>query len=134
MALKLKLKTRDLKAVTENKGLVLKAVPPKKEEPAAKRNTKSENTLPSDEYRNEFEPLELVISKSTKIVFSVARNGDLGLPHFDVRLFATTDRYSGPTKQGINLSVDKLLDFSAIIQDLVDKCDDYGFFEEFEKE
>ncbi len=135
MALKLKLKTIDLKAVSEKKGLVLKAVSPKKEKSVSKRvNGKWENLLPSDEYRNEFKPFELAISDSVKLVFSVARKGDLGLPHFDVRLFATTDRYSGPTKQGINLSVDKLLDFSAIIQDLVDKCDDYGFFEEFAEE
>ncbi len=47
MALKLKLKTINLKAVSEKKGLVLKAVPLKKENPVSKRvNGKWENLLP----------------------------------------------------------------------------------------
>lgn len=110
-------------------GLRLKVT---QEEDTKKRTTKK-SSLPPDEYKQEFEPLELEISETTKIVFSVSRKGDLGLPHFDIRVYTDTEKYTGPTKSGINIPVEYLLEFSEIIEKISDLCDKKGLFEEFEE-
>lgn len=111
-------------------GLKLKVVT--QEEDTKKRTTKK-SSLPPDEYKQEFEPLELEISETTKIVFSVSRKGDLGLPHFDIRVYTNTEKYTGPTKLGVNLPVEYLLEFSEIIEKISDLCEKKGLFEEFEE-
>ena len=66
-------------------------------------------------------------------MFSVSRKGDLGLPHFDIRVYTNTERYTGPTKLGINLPVEYLLEFFENIEKLSDLCEKNGLFEEFEE-
>ena len=118
---------------TPKTGLRLKSKVVTQEEDTKKSRTTKKSSLPPDEYKQEFEPLELEISETTKIVFSVSRKGDLGLPHFDIRVYTDTEKYTGPTKLGVNIPVEYLLEFSEIIEKISDLCEKKGLFEEFEE-
>lgn len=86
------------------------------EQPTAKaqapKNTrkKSENTLPKDVYKDEIEPQEVELNDKAKLVFSVKRDGEEGLPHVDIRLYMTTPTFEGFTKKGVNFPLEKLRD------------------------
>lgn len=94
------------------------------EEP--KKRKSHSNRLPSDSYKEEFPPLELEISPEMKLVFSVKRGGEYGLPHVDIRQFVTTERYTGFTKKGINFPLEFLWEFYDKINELNEKCDEAG--------
>lgn len=102
--------------------------PPKEERPK-----KTKSLLPSGEYKDEFPPEELKLSDSMKCVFSVKRKGEFGLPYFDMRLFATTDRYTGPTKQGLSMPIDRLAEVINKLNDIYDGCEEKSLFKEFEE-
>lgn len=106
----------------------LKVVKPKvfvpKEEPKKKKENKS--TLPPDTYKDEIEPLEVFIDESRKLVLSVKRGGDLGLPCVDVRQYVTTDNYEGFTKKGINFPLELLSDLIEKLCRVEKACEDKG--------
>lgn len=110
------------------KGLLRNEVPeePKKE---VKKSSKKVNSLPSDEYKDEFEPLELYISEDRKFVLSVKREPELGLPCADVRQFMTTEKYTGFTKKGINFPIELLPDLIEELEALYEKCEEKGLLE-----
>jgi hypothetical protein len=88
--------------------------------------SKSESKLPSDDYKDEVEPLRLSISDTSELVFSVKRAGDEGLPHVDIRTYVKTPTYEGFTKKGINFPLEYLLEFVMRCNDLNDECDEKG--------
>ena len=118
---------------TPKTGLRLKSKVVTQEEDTKKSRTTKKSSLPPDEYKQEFEPLELEISETPQIVFSVSRKGDLRLPHFAIRVYTDTEKYTGPTKLGVNIPVEYLLEFSEIIEKMSDVCEKKGLFEEFEE-
>ena len=85
---------------------------------------KRKNSLPSDEYKDEIEPIDLVVDENRKIVLSVKRGGEDGLPMCDVRQFQTTDTYTGFTKKGVNFPVELLPDLIELLQVVYDECDE----------
>lgn len=93
-----------------------------------KEKTKTQGTskLPSDKYTPMIEPVELQISDTAKLVFSVSRMGADGLPHLDIRTHVETEQYTGPTKKGINFDVEMLLDFMEIVNDINKKLEAKG--------
>lgn len=95
---------------------------------------KPKSTLPKGEYAEEFKPEELQISDSMKCVFSVIRKGEYGLPYCDIRMWANTEKYKGPTRQGLSFPIIKLAEFINRVNDLYDDCEERGLFEEFEDE
>lgn len=99
-----------------------------KEKPARKSNT--DNKLPPDTYKDEITPIELVVDDRKKIVISVKRGGDLGLPMVDIRVFATTETYTGFTKKGINLPLGMLVDLTDSLIEVQDLCEEKKLFEE----
>ena len=106
----------------------------KEEEVAPKKTRKSHvNSLPSDTYLDEIAPCEILLNSDGKLVVSVKRGGDLGLPRVDIRFFATTDVYTGFTKKGVNFNLDKLPELKAVLCDIIEECDEKGLFEDFEE-
>lgn len=106
----------------------------KEEEVSPKRTRKSHvNSLPSDTYLDEIAPCEILLNSDGKLVISVKRGGDLGLPRVDIRFFATTDVYTGFTKKGVNFNLDKLPELKAVLCDIIEECDEKGLFEDFEE-
>lgn len=91
--------------------------------------TTAKNTLPPDEYKDEFEPKELVLDEKRKLVISVKRGGEYGLPMCDIRLFVTTEEYTGFTKKGINFPIEYLPDIADILGEVCDKCGEKKLFD-----
>lgn len=100
--------------------IVEKAPEPKKEE------KKTSKQLPPDEYKDEVTPREIVLDESGKLVISVKRGGDYGLPHVDIRHYVTTERYTGFTKKGVNFPLEFLLELMDLLQEVSDECDRKG--------
>ena len=101
----------------------------------SKAHTKShKNELPSDEYKDLIPPVEIPLDDTGKIVISVKRGGEFGLPKVDRRLFVDTAVYTGPTKKGININLDKLPDLNTYLAEVEEVCDKMKLFEEFETE
>lgn len=88
----------------------------------------------SDEYKDLITPVELPLDENGKIVISVKRGGEFGLPKVDIRFYATTNVYTGFTKKGINLNLDKLDELSALLLEVEDECEKEGLLEEFNEE
>lgn len=101
------------------------------EEKKPRKNNKT-NKLPSDEYRDEIPPKEIVLDDNGKLVISVKRGGEDGLPRVDIRFYATTEVYTGFTKKGVNFDLNYLPDLLEILNDVSDEVDEKGLFEEFE--
>lgn len=103
------------------------------EEPKKTRKSCKDNKLPPDEYKDEIEPIEIKLDDTGKLIISVKRGGEFGLPKVDIRFFATTEVYTGFTKKGVNFNLDKLPKLKAILCDVIEECDEKGLFEDFEK-
>lgn len=100
--------------------VVEKAPEPKKEE------KKSHLELPPDEYEDEVPPREIVLDESGKLIISVKRGGYYGLPHVDIRHYATTERFTGFTKKGINFPLEFLYELMDLLHEVSDECDRKG--------
>ena len=117
---------RLLRKPTLSKKVSTKKEPEKKE--------KKVNKLPPDTYKDEIEPKEMVIDENKKLIISVKRGGEFGLPMVDVRIYATTETYTGFTKKGITLPISDLVDLIDLLSDVQDRCDEKGLLEESEEE
>lgn len=95
-------------------------------EKTKKEEVKKTSKLPSDEYKDEIEPREIELDENGKLVISVKRGGDYGLPCVDIRYFATTERYTGFTKKGVNFPLELLYDLVDILREVSDECDERG--------
>ena len=105
------------------------------EEPKVQvKPAKKQKQLPPDVYADEIEPVEVVLDESRKIIVSVKRGGDLGLPCLDIRQFATTDTYTGFTKKGINFPLNRLIDIIDCLQEALERSEEKNLFEDFEDE
>lgn len=103
--------------------IVETAPEPKREE---KQEKKSKIDLISDEYKDEIEPRELQVDETTKLVISVKRGGDYGLPHVDIRHYVTTERFTGFTKKGVNFPLEFLYELMDLLHEVSDECDRKG--------
>ena len=77
-----------------------------------------------DEYRDEIEKKVIKVSDNMKIVFSVRRAGEDGLPYVDIRTYIETDNYTGPTKKGISFPLEMLEDFIETINKVNEECEE----------
>lgn len=102
--------------------IVEKAPEPKKEEKVEKQTPK----LPPDDYKDEITPKELLLDETGKLVISVKRGGDYGLPHVDIRHFVTTERFTGFTKKGVNFPLEFLYELMDLLKEVSDECDRKG--------
>lgn len=119
--------------VLKRKGL-LKAQAHEEEVKETKKPRKSntDNKLPSDEYKDEIPPKEIVLDENGKLVISAKRGGVDGLPRVDIRFFATTEVYTGFTKKGVNFDLEYLPDLIEMLGDVSNECDEKKLFEDFE--
>lgn len=99
-----------------------KPVEVKKEE---KKSKKTDN-LPPDEYKDEIEPKEIVLDENGKLIVSVKRGGDYGLPHVDIRHYVTTERFTGFTKKGVNFPLELLYEILDVLKEVSDECEEKG--------
>lgn len=127
-----------MKLLTKKSKALLKSFSKPKEEveKSTKKHTKShtDNKLPSDDYKDLIPPAEIKLDDNGKLVISVKRGGEFGLPRVDIRFFATTDVYTGFTKKGVNFDLGVLPELNTLLAEVEEICSDKGFFEEFEDE
>ena len=109
----------------KKKPTLIKVQPVKEEKTPVEKKTKK-SKLPPDTYKDEVTPLELVIDDTMKLVFTVKRGGDLGLPRVDIRQYVTTETYQGFTKKGINFPLEFMLEFMDRVEALNTECDEKG--------
>ena len=84
------------------------------------------SSLPPDEYKDEIEPKEILIDDDGKLIISVKRGGDYGLPHVDIRHYVTTERYTGFTRKGVNFPLELLLELIESLKEALDECERKG--------
>ena len=90
------------------------------------KTSKSEGRLPSDEYKDEIEPKEIVLDENGKLVISVKRGGEYGLLCVDIRHYVTTERFTGFTRKGVNFPLELLLELVDTLREVSDECDRKG--------
>jgi hypothetical protein len=95
-------------------------------EKAPKTEKKSKSKLPPDSDKDEITPMELKISDTAKLVFSVKRAGEEGLPHVDIRTYLTTEVYTGFTKKGINMPLEMFEEFMNTCTEINQACTKKG--------
>lgn len=94
-----------------------------KKAPEPVKEEKKYRELPPDEYKDEIEPREIELDETGKLVISVKRSGEFGLPHVDIRHYVTTDRFTGFTKKGINFPLEFLYELLDLLHEVSDECD-----------
>lgn len=107
------------------KPVLVKPEEPKKTEKKEKSATKKRD-LPPDEYQEEIPSNEVEIDETRKIVISVKRGGEDGLPFVDVRQYQMTEIYTGFTKKGINIPLAYLPDLIQSLQMAQEACEAKG--------
>jgi hypothetical protein len=63
------------------------------------------NTLPSDAYRDEIEPVQIDCDEYSKVSVAVKRRGEYGLAYLDLRHWQTTSVYTGFTQRALTIPV-----------------------------
>lgn len=94
------------------------------QKPVKPRKSTKGNTLPPDTYEDEFEPVEIPIDETRKLVFSVRRGGEFGLPdvNVDIRQYQTTEVYEGFTKKGFHVPVEMIEDLQQALEVVKKEC------------
>ena len=95
---------------------------PAKEE----KKSKQKRVVEDEDYPDLLDKKELVLGETNKLVFSVARGGEFGLPMIDIRHYTKTSKYSGPTKKGIRLPLEMLYSLMEILEEIDTECDEKG--------
>ena len=87
-----------------------------------------------DEYKEEFPSTDIVLSEEVKLVIQCKRGGEMGLPFVDVRTYVCNETYTGFTKKGITLPVDRLDELVTKLSQLYENCEEKGLLNEFEED
>lgn len=69
------------------------------------KKIKAESKPVKQEYVDLTEPVVMDIDETSSFKITCSKLGQDGEPHLDVRTWIETERYSGPTKKGINFPV-----------------------------
>lgn len=77
------------------------------------------------EYTEIITPRELEIAEGVKLVFSVTKSSE-GNPHIDIRTYIESEKYSGPTKKGINFDIENMEEFLEILNEVNIECQNEG--------
>lgn len=106
---------------------VKRALDMEKEAPKAesKKKTKFE-----DKYTPEFDPVEVVMSDKYKLILTVQRDNENGLLELDIRTYQTTDLYTGFTKKGVRVPLEKVANLESAVYDILEKCEEHDLMEE----
>ena len=104
----------------------IKRTPIEETPPKVEKTKKEARPLPSDDYKDEIDPKEIVLDESGKLIVSVKRGGEYGLPGVDIRHYVTTERYTGFTKKGVNFPLEFLLELVDLLREVSDECESKG--------
>lgn len=123
---------------------VKRNVPPP-EPPKKKERKKSQNTLPSDEYKPIYEPFRFLVSdrpshkdpdsrvKHYLEVKVIRTNDEEGLPVCHVSTYQESEFYTGYLKgKSITLPVTEIASLVEALSDVEDQCERDGLMEEYE--
>lgn len=88
----------------------------------AEEKPKKDKTI---EYQDIVEARELEIADGIKLVFSVSKTSE-GNPHLDIRTWIESEKYTGPTKKGINFDIESLEEFRGILQEIDSELEKKG--------
>lgn len=77
------------------------------------------------EYKDLVEARELEIAEGIKLVFSVSKTSE-GNPHLDIRTWIESEKYTGPTKKGINFDIESLEEFRSILEEIDSELESKG--------
>lgn len=69
------------------------------------------------EYKDVIQARELEIADGIKLVFTVSKTSE-GNPHLDIRTWIESEKYTGPTKKGINFDIESLEEFRGILEEI----------------
>lgn len=89
-----------------------------KAEAEVKEKTSSSKKEKEVEYRDLIEPKVMNLSEGLDLVFSVSEAVSDEGARIDIRTYITTERYTGPTKKGINFPVELLEEFKEFINEI----------------
>lgn len=70
------------------------------------------------EYKEVIEPRKMNLAEGLDLVFSVAESNAEEGARLDIRTYIQTERYSGPTKKGINFPVELIEEFRAFLDEI----------------
>lgn len=84
------------------------------EKPKSKKNI---------DYVKVIEDIELYIADGIKLVFSVSQKDEESPCHVDVRTWVEGEKYTGPTKKGINFNIEYLDEVIEVLKTLNKECD-----------
>lgn len=68
---------------------------------------------------------ELEIADGIKLVFSVSCSSE-GTPHLDIRTWVESEKYTGPTKKGINFDIENLEEFKTLLEEIDNELEKRG--------
>ena len=86
------------------------------------RTEKKRKSPQKDFYPDEFDPEVIPVDTNRDIKLSVRRQGEMGLPHIDMRVWAHTDLYTGFTKQGFSVPVEQIRDIVVALEKVEREC------------
>ena len=87
-------------------------------EEVKKETPSSTSKKKTSEYKELIEPLKMNLSEGLDLVFSVSESNSEEGARLDIRTYLTTERYTGPTKKGINFPIELLEEFKEYIDQI----------------
>lgn len=82
---------------------------------SAEEKSQTTPKISKREYRDVLPQREMEIADGVKLVFNVSATSE-GRPHLDIRTWINSDKYTGPTKKGINFDIENIEEFKEIIE------------------
>lgn len=70
------------------------------------------------------------MSDKYKLILTVQRDNENGLLELDIRTYQTTDLYTGFTKKGVRVPLEKVANLESALYDILEKCEEHDLMEE----
>lgn len=78
------------------------------------------------EYTELIQPIEMTVADNTTLVFSVSQRNEDESPRLDIRTHIKSERYTGPTKKGINFDIENIEEFRGILASIDEQLEKLG--------
>lgn len=78
------------------------------------------------EYTELIQPIEMTIAENATLVFSVSQRSEDESPRLDIRTHLKSERYTGPTKKGINFDIENIEEFRGILASIDEQLEKLG--------
>lgn len=84
----------------------------------AEVNDTSSSKKKDIEYKEVIEPRKMNLAEGLDLVFSVSESNSEEGARIDIRTYITSERYTGPTKKGINFPVELIEEFREFLDEI----------------